>query len=403
MKVWLISAFEPLPIDNTRPMRFMGIAEALVQNGHDVTFWSSTYDHFRKTQRQVLEKTIRINDQYKLKLVPSRSYKKNISLQRLLAHHYYAKNLLREIEKEDKPDLIYQAFPPISSAYLVSDYAVKNNIPLVIDIIDPWPDAFLNILPAVIKNPSKLLLNNLYAKVRSVFNRCQAVFSISQTYVVWAKKFAAGRELTTGIFYPAVDTSLYNLNEKENEPVNTPVKFIYAGTLGAYYDVETIIDAARHYTGGEAEFIIAGDGPKRKKLEAKARGLPHVKFTGWLSARELNRELVNSDIGLAAYTRKSTQTVTYKLFDYLAAGLPIISSLPGEMQIIIEENGLGFYYKSEDPESFYQCIDKVVGMNPDERREMRSRASGFAHRHGDTKIVYKRLTEKLEEIAELKS
>jgi hypothetical protein len=39
MHIWLIAAFEPTPIDNARPQRFMGIANAALACGHSVLFF----------------------------------------------------------------------------------------------------------------------------------------------------------------------------------------------------------------------------------------------------------------------------------------------------------------------------------------------------------------------------
>ncbi|MBD0350687.1 MAG: glycosyltransferase WbuB, partial [Flavisolibacter sp.] len=51
MHIWLISAFEPTPLDNTRPMRFMGIADAALQRGHRITFYTTTFKHNTKSHR----------------------------------------------------------------------------------------------------------------------------------------------------------------------------------------------------------------------------------------------------------------------------------------------------------------------------------------------------------------
>ena len=37
MRIWLVSAFEPIPSDGVRPARYMGLASVLLQRGHDVS------------------------------------------------------------------------------------------------------------------------------------------------------------------------------------------------------------------------------------------------------------------------------------------------------------------------------------------------------------------------------
>lgn len=398
MNIWLISAFEPVPTDNTRPMRFMGIANALWEKGHHVTFWSSSWNHFKKSQRVHKNSYIKVKERYCLNLIATKPYKKNISVSRLISHEHFAENLFRKLQSEKEPDLIYLAFPPINTAAKIAQFAGQKNIPLVIDIIDPWPDVFLNVLPEILKRPTKTLFAGYYRKIRLAFNRSSAIFSISQTYSDWARKFIEINPVLFDVFYPAVDSLVYHINVGSEEMFTKPLRFTYAGTLGTYYDIESIIEVARKFKKDDVEFIIAGDGPKRKKLEFKARGLKNVTFTGWLDAEKLKEILATSHFGIAAYTRNCTQTVTYKLFDYLAAGLPLLCSLGGEMRKIIEDNNLGYYYESENIESLYKAITRILPGSNEDYIQMKRRALKFAREFGDMKTVYGRLVKKLEKI-----
>ncbi len=398
MHIWLISAFEPLPIDQTRPMRFMGIAGVLHQRGHKVTFWSSTYNHFTKSQRYPADQEIEVKPDYELRLVYAKPYRRNISLGRLLSHGDYAKNMIKNLRSETKPDLIYLAFPPIRLFEVVADYSSSHQVPLVVDIIDPWPDVFLNVLPDYLKRPSRIFLAGFYHSLKNSFASCRAVFSISETYLQWAQKLIDQPDMIYKVFYPAVDTSAYPF--LDSKKIKRPIRFIYAGTLGASYDVGSILKVARNISSGDAEFVIAGDGPERKKLEWKAKSIPHVHFKGWLNGVRLRKELSAADIGIAAYRKRGTQTVTYKLFDYLSAGLPIIFSLDGEMRSIIEKNDLGCYYVSENPKNLRLAIEKYINMDPEKLLQQKRHARDYAEKEGDIDVVYEKLVKTLEEILE---
>jgi glycosyltransferase involved in cell wall biosynthesis len=80
-----------------------------------------------------------------------------------------------------------------------------------------------------------------------------------------------------------------------DRPIKAPpgaVKQIcFAGRLAAEKNVDQIIAAARDFP--ELDFVIGGDGPLRKSLEASAADLPNVRFTGWLS-REALVELLDA-------------------------------------------------------------------------------------------------------------
>jgi glycosyltransferase involved in cell wall biosynthesis len=59
----------------------------------------------------------------------------------------------------------------------------------------------------------------------------------------------------------------------------------FAGRLAAEKNVAHIIEAARALP--QLQFVICGDGPLRKSLEASAADLPNLRFTGWLSREAL--------------------------------------------------------------------------------------------------------------------
>jgi hypothetical protein len=53
MRVWLITVGEPLPLDGPgeRMLRTGILAAFLAARGHEVVWWSSSFDHVRKRQR----------------------------------------------------------------------------------------------------------------------------------------------------------------------------------------------------------------------------------------------------------------------------------------------------------------------------------------------------------------
>lgn len=59
----------------------------------------------------------------------------------------------------------------------------------------------------------------------------------------------------------------------------------FAGRLAPEKNIDRIIDAARQLP--EIDFLIGGDGPLRRELEASASGLKNVTFCGWLNREEL--------------------------------------------------------------------------------------------------------------------
>lgn len=400
MNLWLISAFEPTPIDHLRPMRFMGIADAALQRGHKVTFFSGTFKHNTKTQRFGQTTYQSINENYKLVFVHSKPYHENISLKRMLAHYDLAKKLMSEIKKQNKPDVIFISLPPLSTVAKIVEWATKNNIPVVVDIIDPWPEVFVKGFPSSFQKIGKKFLWPFYQRFRNIIKKATAITAISEEYIQWSKKFELNGK-PTSFFYPAVQFNevkqafnrLQSFYKKGDR-----LRIIYAGSLSVSYDIPTILSAAEiieQKYPSQTEFIIAGAGPQESVIKEKDR--KNVKFLGWLGQEDMYREFFLSDLGLTQHVKGATQSVTYKLFDYLSAGLPVLNSLKSEMGDIIVNNKVGFNNESGNAMSLVVNIERFIN-DKSLLQQYKQNALKLTAEMGDSKVVYNKLVQFIESV-----
>ena len=127
MKIWNIVIGEPLPLNNNqnRLHRSGLLNDILVKSGHEVCWWSSTFDHFSKKHHFSSYKEIDLSSRYKLRLLHGCSYKKNISFQRIRNHRQIAKEFTVHLEKAGKPDVIICGYPSIELAYNAVRFAIE--------------------------------------------------------------------------------------------------------------------------------------------------------------------------------------------------------------------------------------------------------------------------------------
>ena len=73
MRIFLLKIGEPLPTDDGSPrfLRMGLLAEMLVKQGHEVVWWTSTFNHAEKNLRAKKDKTLRVSDDYTIKLIHS--------------------------------------------------------------------------------------------------------------------------------------------------------------------------------------------------------------------------------------------------------------------------------------------------------------------------------------------
>jgi glycosyltransferase involved in cell wall biosynthesis len=397
MNIWIISLFEPTPIDNTRPMRYMGIADAAIKQGHSITQIACTFRHSTKVQRYNHTHSETLSDNYKLVFIHSNSYRKNVSFERMKNHRVFTKNLLSIIHQLDKPEVILVAMPPLHTAEAITLWGKKNGVKVFVDIIDPWPDVAHILVPSWAVPLFKLLVSSMYRQLKRILENVHGVIAISDEYIRWAKSFGYPI-LKSEAFLPSiamddVQRKIQNFLIKHPRQNIEILHCVYAGNLGVAYDIPTILKSAAllHKSfPGRTLFTLAGSGHYEELIKEYALKYSNIKFVGRIGYDELMQLYAHADLGLAQYGKGATQSVTYKFFDYLGAGLPILNSLMSEMAKLTENYKVGFNNQPGDDETLSLNITKFL-QTPGLLGDYKKNAIEYARENGNNEVVYKKL------------
>ena len=93
MNVWLITTGEPLPSSDERPHRTGILSKMLIDKGHKVTWWTTTFDHQKKSYiKNNIPKEDTSNNMNVEMLHSNTAYYKNISLKRMINHIQVSKD-----------------------------------------------------------------------------------------------------------------------------------------------------------------------------------------------------------------------------------------------------------------------------------------------------------------------
>ncbi len=151
---------------------------------------------------------------------------------------------------------------------------------------------------------------------------------------------------------------------------------IYQGILSGGRGLRKTVSALKNIP--DAVFVIAGDGPLRadlEKLAEKEKMRARVFFTGMVPNEKLLEYTASADIGIALIENISVSyyyALPNKLFEYLAAGLPVIvSSLP-QMKKIVERYDVGF---AIDPENETELANAIKKLTADKNLYARFKAN----------------------------
>lgn len=404
MRVWLIRSSEPMPVvsPEMRLMRVGMIARELAERGHEVVWFSNTFDHYRKKQLFNRSTLVEVKENYRLYLIYALGYKKNISISRILNHRIIAKKFSRYAKKMEKPDLIYVSFPTIDYAEEAIKYGKKNNVPVIVDVRDLWPDIFYHNLPKPLSRLGSPYIKYLNRKTKRIMKDAFAINSISEDMLNWGlDKGGRKKSKYDKYFYIGYDNN--NLTTKTKIKLIDEKKFNIAffATINNQFDYQKIGELARNLYKKDKDVIIniCGDGPQMEILKNNLNGISNVKLFGWTNKEELTSILKNSKMGLAPYknTFDFQMSVSNKFAEYASYGLPILIYSGGYMKKLIQKSNCGF--SSQDME---KMCDYIIELKNNKNRydEVSQNAKTLYDEKFVAKKIYKNLVDYLEKVRE---
>lgn len=338
--------------------RYRSFAEILCKQ-YDLEVVTSTFCHLKKTQRN--EKELRLKDlPYKMKLCYEKGYKTNISLQRIFSYTQFGRNVLRYLKTRKKPELIIVSVPSLAVADYVSKYAKDNNIPLIVDIQDLWPEAFKMAIHIPVL--SDILFAPMMHQANQIYSRANIIMAVSDAYVARGK-----------LVNPLADTlSIYIGTDSEfvrkvTDGIEVPReegKFViaYIGALGYSYDIKGVIEAIKLLKDEEhiddIKFIVMGDGVCREEFETYAwKSGIDCEFTGLLEYGKMMKTLMACDIAVNPIVGRSVSSIINKVSDYAAAGIPVVNTQNSrEYRSLLERFHAGINVENGNIEQLSQAI-----------------------------------------------
>ncbi len=369
MNIWLIMSGEPLEMFGERPHRIGIISKMLAKKGHKVTWWTTTYDHQYKEYLYNDDTKLLNNEIEMIFLHSNKKYIKNISFDRINNHKEVSLRFAFISEEKNKPDLIFCAFPTIDLSFEAIKYGKKNNIPVIIDVRDLWPDIFISPFPKILHPLIRIFLIKYVKQTKYIFKNAYAITAVSQKYLEYGLNYGNRKKNIFDKVFPLAYQKI-KLDKHTYEEYDQKFKILgidrnktilwFVGTFGKTYDLSTVINASNDINDDKVQFILSGDGENSNYWKKLAKDNKNIIFTGWVNINDLVYLSEISNIGLMAYRKGAPQGLPNKIFEYLAAGLPILSSLEGETKKILEEERVGFSYKADDTEDFKKALYKII-------------------------------------------
>lgn len=402
MKIWLLNPYGPIPGEGWRDYRFTVLGKALAERGHMVTWWTGNFSHHFKRFRSQGWQDINVSPGFTIRLVPTVGYSRNISLGRLRFEATFAWNCYHEATHMQAPNCIAGTDPSQIIGFMSVRLAQKLRVPLILDVFDLWPELFALALPRAMRSFSSFLFLPLFILRKYNLRHAASITSLSCTYLHIAMKQAPNVDPKMCLtVFNGIDVSCfrtlanaeidvivgYGAEKKLNE-----IWAVYAGSLGNNYDIQTLLHAILdlEQRGCPFRFWIAGDGPLRESITRfiEAHQLDRVRYMGKLMPSELAHLYGMCDIGICPYAPDSNVAMPDKAYDYMAAGLPIVNSLRGELESLLRDRQMGIQYEAGNSQSLADALETLAADK--DRRSMMARNSYDAAMDFDQHVQYQK-------------
>lgn len=309
-----------------------------------------------------------------------------------------------------KPDVIIASSVHPLTMVAGIQIAKKMNIPCICEIRDLWPEGIFYF--------NKVRENSLLGKIlvsgeHWIYKKADALIFTKEgdTDYIKEKKWdtVQGGDINLEKAYyinNGVDIEGFNkcINEKviEDEDLESGrFNVVYAGAIRPVNNVGNILDAAKLLKDDkEIQFLIYGDGNQKGMLEKRVaeEDLDNVKMKGFVNKQYIPYILSKSSLNILNYSHTQCNWArgnsSNKLFEYMASGKPIISTVKTGYSII-EKYKCGIELENNSPEELVQAILDIKNM-----AEHQYELLGFNAKIGADDFDFKLLTRKLINVIE---
>jgi len=264
---------------------------------------------------------------------------------------------------------------------------------LVIDVQDVWPEAIASAYPAIVRFNKNLWPLSKCADY--VYSKADGLIAVSETYLTRARKSCPDK--LGLVAYIGADLRVVDAIPPESLPSGI-FRMIYLGTISYSYDLETVVRGFNRLQESHKniELHIMGGGPHLQNIRNLAG--ERVFFHGIVSYEKAVAYAKSCDLAINSIAQSAPQSVTNKISDYFAIGLPILSSQSCPEIVDLVRQAGGYNYEAGNLNSFCETFKNF--MRNADKNEVKARTKKIGMQLFDRAKVYPEITRFLQVIYE---
>lgn len=264
-------------------------------------------------------------------------------------------------------DIVWASSPPLFVGISGWIVARLKKAKFVLDVRDIWPDSVATTGQI---RPDSLMYRMAKHVERWLYRAADRITCVARPMAEYISGYGVE---TPAVIYNAIPgTYLDSVEEADTKPGATmsgasPLTIAYVGNMGYCQNLGLVVAAAEQLQAENEQgvrFLLVGEGVEKAKLEARVReaGLKNIEIRGAVSKAEALRISVESSALVLLLKDDGTmdKTIPSKVFDYLAAGRPILFGLQGEARTILASTGGNIEFEAENPASLIEATRRLT-------------------------------------------
>ncbi len=257
--------------------------------------------------------------------------------------------LVRLMEAEGPFDVVYERYSLWSYAGIV--WAKQTGIPTILEVNAPLPEEQRRYRQLVLETEAFQVLDQLLI-------HADILVAVSDGVKHWLNTFAPSRG-KVHVVANGVDPARFRAHHTRS---GRGLTLGFVGTLKPWHGLHILIDAfilLRH-ENYDVTLSVIGHGPEsipmREKL-AQAGLLAFADFHGAVAPSQVPALLEQVDIGIAPYPQFDNFYFSpLKIYEYMAAGLPVITSRTGHLAELVKDRLTGLLVEPESPQALADAV-----------------------------------------------
>jgi glycosyltransferase involved in cell wall biosynthesis len=384
------------------------LARYLVLRGHQVTIIASPISYLTGTPRHSkipwVERQVDEDPALAGRLVVLRSYTYP-ALHRSFVHRVFSflSFMLSSFFvgiKVSKVDLVWGTSPPIFQGVTAWALARLKRAAFLFEVRDLWP-AFA-IAVGVLHN--QLLIRASQWLEKFLYKSADLLMVNSPGFIEHVTRLGARQ---VALIPNGADIDMFRPDEdgadfRRSNHLEGKFVVMYAGAHGLSNDLGVVLNAAGLLKDRpEICLVLLGDGKDKPKLQALSaeQHLENLVFLPPLPKDQMDHALAAAQACIAILKPVEMYKTVYpnKVFDYMAAGRPVVLAIDGVIRQVIEQAHGGIYVPPGNPQAMADAI-RSLADHPRYAEQMGRNARSYIELHFNRTVLADRLLTLLQDL-----